>query len=222
MPTWESDDAGSLCADRSSPRALGVRVPARPAIGRPGLDTRQRLCVRVEERVHRGAVFRPEHVIAPVAVAAHRHRAVVGDVAGGLLEVGGQPAALQDLREHVRDPLGRDVRAAELRDRVVAVAKEHVLVEPARPLAFRAVERSGDAGINVGGELVEEEAPQGSGVARVAREQGALDGLRQVHEAEHRQVEVREVGLERGALCGGELFDGVLHGRASLAPDPEG
>ena len=62
------------------------------------------------------------------------------------------------------------------------------------------------------GELVEEQPPQRSLVARVAREQRALDRLGQVDEREDGLVEVREVRLEAGALGGAEGLDGVLHG----------
>ena len=139
------------------------------------------------------------------------HRAVVGDVARGLLEVGGQPAALEQLGHHVRHVLAGDVRAAELGHGVVAVAEEDALVELGRALALLAVERPGGAGA-VGGELVEVQAAQRALVARVAGEQRALHGLRQVDQREHGRVEVREVGLERGALGFAEGLDGVVHG----------
>ena len=73
--------------------------------------------VGVEQRVHRGVVLGPELGVAVVAIAAAGHRRVVGDVAGGLLEVGAEARALEDLRQHVRDPLAGDVGAAELGDR---------------------------------------------------------------------------------------------------------
>src|SRR3954447_3524455 len=83
-------------------------------------------------------------------------------------------------------------------DKVVAVAEQDPLVERggARPLG--AVEGRGlgqDAG-----ELVEEEPAQRALVARVAREQGALDRLGQVDECEDRAVEVRHVWGEPRAL----------------------
>ena len=85
--------------------------------------------------------------------------------------------------------------AAELRDRVVAVADEDALVELGGPLALGAVEgprpRRG-----VGGELVEVEPPQRALVAGVAGEERALDGLGQIRQREDRPVEVAEVGLE--------------------------
>ena len=127
----------------------GARVrapPTRPRRAGTGpsthaLHARQRRGVDVEELVHRRLVLRAERGVAVVAVAAARHRRVVGDVARGLLEVGAQPRALQDLRQDVRDPLAGDVRAAELGDRVVAVADEDPLVELRGALALVAVER---------------------------------------------------------------------------------
>jgi hypothetical protein len=104
------------------------------------------------------------------------------------------------------------VRPAELRDRVVAVAEEDALVELAGALALLAVERPRRAGLGVLGELVEVEAAQRALVARVAREQRALHRLGKVHQREHRPVEIREVGFERGALGFGEGLDGVDHG----------
>jgi hypothetical protein len=65
------------------------------------------------------------HVVAPAPVQL----VGVGHVARGLLEVRHQPPPLEDLREDVRDVLAGDVRAAELRDRVVAVLVEDPRVE---------------------------------------------------------------------------------------------
>ena len=53
----------------------------------------------------------------------------VGDVAGGLLQVGHQPPALEHLGEQVGDAFAGDVRAAELGYRVVSVLAEHAVVE---------------------------------------------------------------------------------------------
>ena len=113
-----------LRPDRAGVGRLGLAVRAREALRRPLLDARQSLGVGVEQEVHRLRVLRAERVVAPVAVAAARHLAVVGDVARGLLEVGRQPPALEHLRHQVRDPLACDVGAAELRHRVVAVPEE--------------------------------------------------------------------------------------------------
>ena len=67
----------------------------------------------------RGDVIPP----APVQLVGVRH------VARGLLEIRHQPAPLEHLRQDVGDVLARDVRAAELRDRVVAVFVEHSRVQ---------------------------------------------------------------------------------------------
>jgi hypothetical protein len=53
---------------------------------------------------------------------------VVGDVARRLLEIGREPGPLEELRQQVRGPFARDVGAAELGDRVVAVPEEDPLV----------------------------------------------------------------------------------------------
>ena len=107
-------------------------------------------------------------------------------------------------------PLAGEVRAAELRHGVVAELEEDPLVEVLGPLgtdlgaapsALAALRR----------ELVQEQAPQRPGVARIAREQRALHDLGQVHDAEDRAVEVREVRLEQPLLVGCELFVRVVH-----------
>jgi hypothetical protein len=191
-------------------RGLGLAVGARKAVCGPFFDAGQCFRISTEERVHRCVVFRSQFWVAPVAVAeAVAHRGVVGHVAGGLLEVGGEPAALEQLRHHVRDPLDGDVGTAQLGHRVVAVADEDALVELAGALALLTVERRTRRGI--GGELLEVEPPQRPLVARVAREQGALHGLRQVHEREDGTVEVREMGGEKSALLVGEGLDWVVH-----------
>ncbi len=226
MPTWLRVEAGQqaaqeverLGADRAPPGALGLAVAARPALGRPRLDGLEAARVDPEQLVHRRAVGGAEVVVGVVAVAAGAlDRLVVGDVAGRLLEVGGEPAALKDLREHVRDPLAGDVRAADLGDRVVAVADEDALVEARGALALDPVERP-LAGRHVVGELLQEQAPQRPRVARIAGEERPLDRLGEVDEAEDGPVEVREMGLEQGALGVGEGLDRVVHGVA----DPSG
>ena len=109
------------------------------------------------------------------------------------------------------------MRAAELRDRVVAVAEEDPLVELGRALALGALDR-----LRLGhrvGELVEEEPAQRPLVARVAREERTLHRLRQVDEPEDGPVEVREVGREPLALLLGERLDRNCHGLASWPKD---
>ena len=194
-----------LGADRALPGPLRLVVAARPALGRPGLDPLERARVDREDLVHRGAELGPEPLVAVVAVAAAGvlgQRLVVGDVAGRLLEVGGEAAALQHLGEDVGDPLAGDVGAADLGDRVVAVAEEDALVELRGALALLRVEGPA-AGRRVGGELLQVEAAHGPGIARIAGKKRPLDRLRQVDEGEHRAVEVGEVrGEERPAPRG--------------------
>ena len=101
------------------------------------------------------------------------------------------------------------MRAAELRDRVVAVTEEDALVELRRALALRALN-----GRNLRHrvcELVEEEPPKRPLVPGVAGEERALDGLREVDEPEDRPVEVREVRREALALLAGEGLDRNCH-----------
>src|SRR5205814_10124544 len=136
--------------------------------------------VRLEQVIQRALVLRAEARVAVVAVAVAAHARVVSDVAGRLLEVRGEPRALQELRQQVRRPLAGDVRAAELRDGVVAVAEEDPLVELRRALALREL-YYGDLRQGLG-ELVEEQAAQRARIARVACEERALDRFRQVDE----------------------------------------
>ena len=192
----------------------GLRlVPgAREALRGPVHHPRQAARVGVEEEVHRGLVLGPQRRVPPVAVPpALGDRGVIGDVAGGLLQIGGEPPALEHLRHDVRHPFAGDVGAAELRHGIVAVAEEDPPVEPGGAIALLAVECPRDAGLEVAGELVEEQPPQRALVARVAREQRPLHRLRQVHQGEHRPVEVGEVGRQSGALLVREGLDGVFH-----------
>ena len=151
MPTWLRVAAGSRPRSRSSALARIERCQGPSGSSSPRgqrsaaqASTRsQRARVDREDLVHRGAELGPEPLVAVVAVAAAGvlgQRLVVGDVAGRLLEVGGEAAALQDLGEDVGDPLAGDVGAADLGDRVVAVAEEDALVELRRALALLGVE----------------------------------------------------------------------------------
>ena len=103
--------------------------------------------------------------------------------------------------------------AAELGHRVVAVAEEDRAVEARRALALLAVEGPRDGALQVAGELVEEEPPERARIARVAGEERSLDRFRQVHQREHRPVEVGEVGREQRPLLLAEAFNGVAHRR---------
>src|SRR5262249_10396334 len=55
-------------------------------------------------------------------------------------------------------------------------------------------------------QLGEEKPAKRLGRARVAGEERPLDDFRQVHEREHRAVEVGHIGREGGPLVTGELF----------------
>jgi len=110
------------------------------------------------------------------------------------------------------------VGAAKLGDGVVAVAEEDRLVQPRGALALVGLDRVDAAPPAQGvGELVEEHPPQRPRIPRVAGEQRALDRLRQVDEAEHRLVQVREVGRQARPLGVGEGLD---QGPGTVAPDP--
>jgi hypothetical protein len=94
------------------------------------------------------------------------------------------------------------VHASELRDGVISVLHEHPVVELLR--ALHADARHLAALVDVLGELVEEQAAERLGRARVTREQRALHDLRQVHQREDGTVEVGEVPREHLTLVLGE------------------
>ncbi len=208
-----------LCVDGARVGAPRLAVGRREGALRPRAHARQRCGVDREQVVHGGLVLGSQLVIAVVAVAARGigQRGVVGDIAGRLLEVGGEPGPLEDLGEHVGDPLAGQVGAPELGDRVIAVAKEHTVIERGGALALAGF--PGLAGRRqILGEFLEEEPTQRARVSGVAGEEGALDGLGQVHQAEDRPVEVREVRRKEPALGFGEALDRVLHsGRPIVA-----
>jgi hypothetical protein len=86
------------------------------------------------------------------------------------------------------------VCAAELCDGIVSELREHTVVQLLRPFpADRSVAcwllRYGlDATIGVAGELVEEEASDGLGGARVSSEQRSFHDLGQARYSEDRQI----------------------------------
>ena len=131
-----ADEVERLRAHGAPVRSRRLSLRRGELLVHPRGDAREQRRVGGEELVHRRLVRRAEPRVAVVAVAEALERVVVGDVARRLLEVGGQAWPLQDLREEVRRPLARDVRAAELRDGVVAVAEEDRLVELRRALAL--------------------------------------------------------------------------------------
>ena len=167
--------------------------------GQPGLGLVEQLAVGVEHAVHvahvAGAEGRVEQArVAEVAVVAGGEALVVGDVAGGLLEVGHQPAPLEHLGQDVRGLLAGQVDAAELGHRVVAVLEEDLLVELLGPLqADRGVDRGVTGDVQLTDELVQEEPAQALRGPGVAGEQGPLDHLGQVDQREDRPVEVGDV-----------------------------
>ena len=172
------------------------------------------LGVRVEHAVEVTHVAQPHRAaqdlgVAVVAVAAPEP-GVVGDVAGALLEVRHEPPPLEHLGQQVRGLLAREVHAPELGDRVVAVLEEDPVVQLLGPLqAHRGVDRRVAGDVEVAHELVEEQAAQALGRARVTGEQRPLHDLGQVHEGEHRTVEVREVPPQDVGLRGGVLLADV-------------
>ena len=118
-----------LRADGARVRRRRLAFARRKPLADPGRRGRELAAVRLEQVVERDLVRRAEARVAVIAEAVAVELRVVGDVAGRLLEVRGEPGTLEDLRQQVRRPLARDVRAAELRDRVVAVADEDPLEE---------------------------------------------------------------------------------------------
>jgi hypothetical protein len=84
------------------------------------------------------------------------------------------------------------VGAADLGDRVVAVTDEDALVELRRAGTLLGVEGAAGGG-RVGDELVEVEAADRPGIARIAGKKRPFDGLGQVDEGEHRPLQVGEV-----------------------------
>ncbi len=126
--------------------------------GDEGLQRRQQLRVRVEHAVHLSHVAGTEGRledgwVAVIAVVPRGQAAVVGDVARRLLEVGHEPPPLEDLGQHVRRLLAREMDPAQLSDRVVPVLTEHPRVELlGAPQADRGVE----AGVTGHVELIDE------------------------------------------------------------------
>ena len=104
MPTLESEPAGSRPRKASRQRArtawrwASSETPAvaRVLVQHERLQLRQQLAVGVEHAVHLADIASPERrlehgLVAVVAVVARGQAAVVGDVAGRLLEVGHEP-----------------------------------------------------------------------------------------------------------------------------------
>ena len=153
-------------------RVLGI-------LGRhPRTHEGQQLPVGVEHAVEATDVARPVRRFedlggAEVPVVAALQPVVVGDVAGRLLEVGHEPAPLENLGEHVGGLLACQVHPAQLRHGVVAVLDEDLLVEPLGPFEpDGGIERDVTGDVEVADELVEKEPPEALGRARVPRRTG--------------------------------------------------
>ncbi len=136
------------------------------SLGDPCLHHRQQLAVRVEDPVHlphvARAVRRLEDLRRPViAVLPVVEPMVVCDVARRLLQVRHEAAPLEHLGQHVRRLLARQVDAAELGHRIVAVLDEDALVELLRAgQADGGVDGRVPRHVEVADELVEEEPAQ--------------------------------------------------------------
>ncbi len=143
---------------------------------------------------------------------------VVEDVAGALLEVGGEAAPLQHLGQHVGRLLAGEVGTAELRHRVVAVVGEHPPVEGLGALDAHLTGLPASAGDGAQArlrrldELVEEEAAHRLRGTAVAGEQRTLHHLGQIDDGEHRALEVGEVRAKQVPLGIGERLLEVRHG----------
>ena len=99
---------------------------------------------------------------------------------------------------------------AELGHRVVAVVEEDPVIERFGALqAHGGVDGDVAGYVEVADELVEEQPAQARHRPRVAGEQGALDHLGQVHQSEHRLVEVGEVAAQDVGLFSSERLRGV-------------
>jgi hypothetical protein len=126
---------------------------------------RDELGVGVEEPVHVADVAQaqpgPQHLRVPVVAVAAAQAGVVGDVPGRLLQVGHEPAPLEDLGQQVGGLLAGQVHPAELGHRVVAVLEEHPVVELlGPPQADGGVDGLVALDVEVADELVEEQPPQ--------------------------------------------------------------
>ena len=212
-----------LGPDRLAVDEVGVtRLPGMPD-GQPGLGRLQQLAVGVEHPVHvahvPGAERRVEQTRVPVvAVVTGGEALVVGDVAGRLLEVGHQPAPLENLGQQVRRLFASQVDPAQLGHGVVPVLEEDLLVEILGPGQPDGGVHGGVPGdVQLPDELVEEQSPQALRRAGVPGEQGTLDHFWQVDQGEHRPVEVGDVTAEDVCLVSAERLHGIgEHARITL------
>ena len=154
--------------------------------------------------------------MVPITVA---ETLVIEDVAGRLLQIGGQSAPLQHFGEEVGGLLTGQMCASELCHRVVSVLREDPLVELLGSLEFHRLVAGGngvgdrsDSDIRLFVELIEEESAHRLGRSAVPGEQGSLDHLRQVHDGEHGAVELGEEAAQHRSFRLVEGFD-VVAGR---------
>ena len=155
-----------------------------------------------------------QHGRGAVVAMAPTRLVVQADVPRRLLQVARESPPLEDLGQDVGRAFDRDVRAAELGDRVVAIFGQYPVVERGRPLLAgvgggahgRAVRRQ---------ELVDQQASQRLGAAAVAGEKRALDDLGQVGQREDRPDGVGDVGGEPLAFLGGQV---VCAGHPAMLP----
>ena len=90
----------------------------------------------------------------PVRTIGVRH------VTRRLLEIRHQASPLEHLGQDVRRAFARHVRAAELRDRIVAVLAEHARIQPIGPLDADLGCLDTRASVQLAGKFVEEQPPQ--------------------------------------------------------------
>ena len=157
---------------------------------------------------------RVQHLrVAVVAVTASQ-TLVVGDVAGALLQVSHQPAPLQHLGQQVGGLLAGQVYATELGHRIVAVLEEDPVVQSLGPSqADGGVDRDVSGDVEIVDELIEEQPAEARHRPGVAGEQGTLDDLGQVHQREHRLIQVGEVPAQDVGFFGREGLRRVqVHG----------
>jgi hypothetical protein len=166
MPRFDPQRVAGLRHDRLAVDEVAVDFLLRVALAEPRFHRLVHAAVGRERLVEecgvplarRGAVELGRQRRAPCAAGL----VVVAHVASRLLEVGGQAPPLERLREQLRRLLAREMHAAELSDRVVAVLHEHRVVQTGRALAARRRRGTsvcpGDL-VDVAGELVEEEPP---------------------------------------------------------------
>ena len=187
------------------------RVAGGHAVG-VGDESGQQLGIGPEGPVEGREVAWPELGVVedrrrPVVAVAPARPVVVGDVAGGLLQVARQSPMLDDLGEEVRCPLHGDVGGAQLSHRVVSVLGEDPPEERLGLGASRSflVYRTA---VVVGEELLEQDAPERLRAAGVAGEERPLDLLRQSREGEDRPDGVGDVGGDPLPLVGAQVILG--------------